>query len=160
MLVLAIPSAASGNDPRQLWLAQYCVNEASFTLSDDCGAIADVLRNRSQTGRITRGIIWSYSRGEIFNRNRTDRMRYVPYLNPFGRKPRFWDDVSTVSWSRRRQIWLQIYERAGRILNRTEQSKCEDRVDHWGAPSLDRRSRRRGWTQISCGNTYNHYWKI
>lgn len=161
IILLLLTSSTTFAQTRQEALARYCINEVSFSpnIINDCTAIATVLRNRSSTGHITLGIIRAYSRGEIFNHHRSDPMRWVPFLNRFGRRPRYWNESTTIPWSRRRSIWMRVYHLSGRILHHEIHDKCRYPAHHWGNSTLDRRSRRRGWIRSQC-HSINHFWTV
>lgn len=152
----------------QLYLGRHFVNENGFTITDDHVAQSIVLKRRSSIGEITSGIIRAYSRDTVTRRHliRSDR-RYISFLNPWGARPRFWREDSTVPWSTRRQTWLEIYRRAGRILRNEIISPCEAPPDHWYSRPrtrmerrlLARRAQQEGYTEVDCGTTLNTYWK-
>lgn len=151
----------------QLWLARYCVNEAGFqmyndtgefvpfeqtTLPNDCLAMYRSLMNNFNATDLK---VWMMRRygDNVFNTER-DTRRYIPYLRPYSsRAPRHW---SNADWSMFGPRFTEIYMYVGRILEGKVQGVCEPH--HWGAPSLRRRSYRRGWILLDCGHTLNDYW--
>lgn len=153
-------SNAQAQSPNvQLALAKICVNEAGLQLTDDCAAIAEVLRARSSVGRVTMGIMRAYS-GGVFDPARSDSRAWVSYLNPQGRKPQHWPE--NASWGRLRATWLAIYHRAGQILRGEITSQCVEPVDHWGG-DMDTEAFVAYYPNariIDCGNTENNFWSI
>lgn len=148
----------------QLWLARYCVSEAGFQIdssmegyTNDCAAIAQVLRSRSSVGRVTIGIMQAYSR-RLFNPQRDDERCYIPHLHLRREIPDCWP--SHLSWDPRyRRRFLEIYELSGKILQDEVRAPCSP--DHWGSPSLRRRVlRETNWTRADCGNTANDFWNL
>lgn len=147
----------------QLLFGRLCVNETGFQITDDAPAMAEALRSR-RDGELTPGIIIAYSRHTVTRRHeiRTNR-RWISFLNPMGSRPTFWRRDSSVRWSRMRRRWLEIYERAGRIVLGKETSHCDEPPEHWYAQPRTARERERvfsrmrrgGFHPVDCGNTLN-----
>ena len=153
--------ARRSNRNIQLALSRICVSESGFQLETrDCEFIYHVLRRRSQTNQITMRIMRSYS-PRSFDRNRTDRRRWISHLNRTFREPRGWSETSTVPWSAYRQGYIQVYEFVGRMIETHPSNPCNTHLDHWGAPGFRRRQLlRRGWTLVDCGSTLNDFWSL
>lgn len=161
-LLWAVPVSAQGE---QLWLARYCVNEAGFqiekpfeetTIPNDCSAMHQSLVNNFESDRLRTWMMRRYG-DNVFNRERTER-RYIPFLRPFSRRaPRGWRHAD---WDLHGPRFDEIYEYAGQILRGEVEPVCQPH--HWGAPwrSMRRRSRRRGWVRLDCGETVNDYWRV
>lgn len=146
----------------QLALAQVCVHESGFQVRTlDCRMMYEVLRDRSRTGRLTMGIMRAYST-RTFDTNRTDRRRWIPHLNHWGREPRHWRETTTIPWSMRRPAWMRVYRYAGALLSRPQPRTCSIPVHHWGAQGFRREMHyRQGWIRINnCGPTLNEFWNV
>jgi hypothetical protein len=157
---LVVPTAGAterAHPPPQLALAQICASEASVqTESDDCAAIAEVLRRRSHTLSFTK-VALRYST-RVFHRGRQDGRRWLAHLSPSGAQPEGWPEA--LPWSKWRGRWLELYEHAGRILRGDVQSPCSTPPDHWGGPMDDWRAIKAGWNRVDCGRTVNNFWSV
>jgi hypothetical protein len=150
----------------QLALARICVSEAGFQVkTNDCAAIYRVLKGRKNGGPLLR-IMRRYSTN-AFDRSRTDRRRWVAWLNSPGHKPKGWPqrtkrDTPHPPWSSFRPLWFDVYEHAGAILRGEVESPCDKPPDHWGGRfGIDlRRARAAGWEEVDCGNTLNAFWRV
>lgn len=156
-LLWAATPHAQAHPPAQLALAQVCASEASVqTETDDCAAIAHVLRRRDR-GRSIAVMARAYS-SRVFDRGRTDGRRWVAHLRPSPSQPHGWP--STLPWERWRPRWAALYQHAGAILAGEVPSPCERPPDHWGGPMDDWRAIKAGWHRVDCGKTFNHFWAI
>jgi hypothetical protein len=146
----------------QLALARICVSESGFqTRTFDCRLIYETLRYRSQTGEITLGIMRAYS-SLTFNRNRTDRRRWIPFLNDRFAEPRHWSELAGIPWSTRRAAFQEVYNYVGYLLRYPQSYPCTIQVHHWGARGFRRRRHlREGWVLVDCGmETLNDFWSV
>jgi hypothetical protein len=159
---IEVPRNRTRQDGRvQLALSRICASEAGFQVdTDDCLMIYEVLRNRSNTGEVTMGIMRAYATN-TFRLNRVDSRRWVPYLNDQFREPRYWRDSSSIPWSRRQGGYINVYHFVGRMMRGEVRIDCDERIDHWGAPHFRRRQHlRNGWRIVSCGDTRNVFWTL
>lgn len=145
----------------QLALSRICVSESGFQIrTNDCSLIYHTLRTRSRTGEITMGIMRAYS-GRTFDRNRTDRHRWIPHLNHDFREPEGWRETVTIPWSTRRGRFIEVYNHVGSLLRRRPENTCGVRIDHWGARGFRRQLHlSNGWRLVQCGETLNDFWSI
>jgi hypothetical protein len=159
LLFWTVPAEAQNE---QLWLARYCINEAGFqidktfeesSLPHDCSAMERALVNNYRRPRLRTWMMKHYGK-KWWRRDRTGR-RYIPFLRPVGRAPRGW---MRAYWPIYRERFAEVYEFAGRVLSGEARNACEPH--HWGAPSLRRRSLRRGWIRAGCGDTVNDFWIV
>ena len=155
------PPATPPDRKLQLALARICVSEAGFQIrTRDCELIYHVLRSRSRSGELTIGIMRAYA-SKSFDRLRTDSHRWVAYLNHTFSEPRGWDETTSIPWSRRRDAFRDVYERAGQLIRERPVNPCPDRLDHWGAPHFRRRQHlQNGWKIVECGETLNTFWSL
>lgn len=145
----------------QLALARICVSEAGFQIrTRDCEFIYHALRNRSRTGELNLGIMRAYA-PKSFNRRRTDSHRWIAHLTHRFDQPKFWQETTTIPWSRRVAGYRQVYEFAGRLVQTRPSSPCGVRIDHWAAQHFRRRRLlRSGWRIVECGETLNTFWTL
>lgn len=147
----------------QLALARICISESGWQLETwDCRLIFEVLSGRSGTGHLTMGIMRRYSTA-TFNRRRTDRRRWVPFLNAEFREPRHWQETVTVPWFVYREAYRHTYNYAGYLIRHEPNYPCTMPVHHWGARGWRVRQREReGWRRVECGMvpTRNQFWMV
>ncbi|MFW6086401.1 MAG: hypothetical protein ACODAG_04290 [Myxococcota bacterium] len=158
---LVVPAVRAEQPPRppdQLALAKVCASEASIqTETDDCAAIAQVLRRRAR-GSSLGAMARAYS-SRVFDRSRGDGRRWIAHLGPTGVQPEGWPE--RLPWaSTWRARWMALYRHAGAILRGEVPSPCERPPDHWGGDMDDWRARKAGWFPVDCGQTLNHFWAV
>jgi hypothetical protein len=150
-------ATGAGHPHPQLALAQICASEASVqTETDDCAAIAQVLKRRARVMSFSQ-IARRYST-RVFQRDRRDGRRWIAHLTPNGQEPAGWPE--SLPWSKWQKRWLSLYHHAGRILRDEVPSPCATPPDHWGGSMDDWRARKAGWRQVDCGRTLNNFWSV
>ena len=164
LLVLLLSSSAEAQR-EQIWLARYCVNEAGWQIGTpweetthrhDCAAMARSMRNNFQSRELRTWMMRRYG-DNVFNVDRTQR-RYIPFLRLSSRRPRYWNNAN---WRGLHYFrFVQIYNLSGDILDGSVRPPESCNPHHWGAPSLNRRSRRHGWVRQDCGPSANVYWRV
>lgn len=133
-----------------LTLAQICVWEAGFAETDDCPAIAQVLRTR---GLDTPPEMLRYARGLQNPRRR----RWVRHLDLEARRPRHWP--RHLSWERYIPRWRARITEAERILA-TRPQPCPRGTRHYAQRGWTHpKGTWRGWVRASCGYTMNAFWR-
>lgn len=144
-----------------LALTRICISEAGFqTTTNDCRLIYHALRNRSSTGEVTLGIMRAYST-KTFNKNRTDRRRWIAHLNHSAARPIGWEGNISLPWSRRRDGYIEVYNHVYDLLHTRPENPCDIPIDHWGARGFRRRRLLSlGWTIVQCGETLNDFWSL
>lgn len=145
----------------RLALAKICVSEAGFqTSTNDCALIFQTLKTRSRMHQVSLGMMRSYS-PDVFNKNRTDARRWVPYLNARFAEPEHWSETVRVPWTARSEAWHAVYNLASELIRTNPANTCGVRIDHWGAKHFRRRQHlAEGWTIVECGVTKNAFWTM
>ena len=147
----------------QIALARICTSEGGWSLETwDCRLIFEVLRSRNKDGHLTMSVMRNYSTA-TFDRRRTDRRRWIPWLNARFEQPQHWDETVTVPWSVHRNAFRQTYEYAGYLIRHEPSYPCTLPVHHWGARGWNVSQREReGWHRIECGAvpTHNQFWMV
>lgn len=161
-LCVSTCSVRAQHEPDFLLLARSCVSERGWrTDTDDCAAIAEVVRDRMDR------------RDESFS---SSIRALAPRLHGGTITDRLWlldldEDAHRpaglgVSWTRprgelpsRREAWLATLDEARSILAGTRPSPCVERPRHWGSRADVARRRARGfrWVSVDCGNVVNLY---
>lgn len=135
-------------------LARSCVSERGWRHeTDDCAAIADVVRTRMASHGQTFAAALS-SLAPRLHRGLPIGRTWLQDLHPDGRRPRGW---RRASWTRRRADWLATLEHARAILAGEVASRCAEPPRAWGSRLDVRAGERRGhvWRSIDCGETRN-----
>ena len=145
----------------RLALAKVCVSEAGFqTSTNDCALIFQALKTRSHMHQVSLGMMHAYS-PDVFNKNRRDARRWVPYLNASFTEPEHWSETVRVPWTARSAAWRSVYNLASELIRTNPANSCGVRIDHWGAKHFRRREHlREGWTIVECGVTKNAFWTM
>ena len=141
-------------------LAAVCVAEAGWsTDTGDCAAIVSLLMRRAdRLGLRPRVMVRAYS-SRHFDRERTDRRRWIAHLALDGSRPRGWP--RQLAWERYRPRWLATVEHVRAVLRGEVADPCGGEADHWGGPMDDHRARRAGWTRVECSApTRNRFWRV
>lgn len=144
----------------QLALARIRVSEVGYrdpTDSPDDPAIYESIRNSARIRSLVLGreMTWLERAMEHSHRTfdvaRRDLRSYVVFLMPDGSEPAHWPrmvshcegpvtghrvctDRPHISWARRRDSWMAIYARAGRIVSGREHAQCVEPPTTWGCP--------------------------
>lgn len=156
----------SSHSQVQLALARICVSEAGFqTETNDCAAIHQVLKGRKGRGSLLR-IMRLYS-SRTFDRERTDKRRWIAFLNPRGMEPKGWPERTAAGtphpeWRHYRDLWMDMQEHVADVVSGEVSSPCSKEPDHWGSRyGIDlRRAKRAGWKEVDCGETLNAFWSV
>lgn len=141
-------------------LARVCLHEAGWEPGDDCAGILSALRNRQATlgMRTLASMAHTYS-GRVFDKGRTDRRAWIPWVEDTEAEPKHWP--ANVSWPTHREKWAAIVELAGVLIDRP--SECPG-AHAWGgrfAADMER-PLRLGWVEVDCSRgdepTRNAFW--
>ncbi len=152
-----VPTAHAQRMDDVLALGAVCVSEAGFDVhSDECSAIASVLRSRCR-GCTMATAARLYSR-RVFDNTRRDSRAWLAHLRPDGGVPSHWP--SNASWAQYRSRWLGVLDLAGSILRGDVVHRCEMPPAHWGGIVDDRRARRMRLVRIDCGSTRNRFYVL
>jgi len=128
----------------------------------DCRLIYEVIRYWSLDHRtLTMRAMMRYSR-LTYDRTRTDRRRWIAFLNESFTEPSGWRDDQAVPWSAVRGHFRRVYYYAGYLIRFPQTIPCPVPVHHWGARGFRRREHlREGWHLADCGEeTMNDFWTI
>lgn len=153
---LASVAEAQSSDSDALLLARVCVHEAGFDSTEDCSAIAVVLRRLAErqnapfaraafaySGRALRGLT---------------RRSYVAQLDATGARPRGWS--RGLDWEGDyRARWLELLAYCERVLRGEERSDCAEPPDDWGGRMDRERAQRLGLVEVDCGETRNDFYR-
>lgn len=145
-----ITTSAMAEDPA-LWLARVAVAESSWSSPADRAAIWHVLARRAdRLGWSIPAMVRQYS--SPIRRGEWPRGLDASGRRPPGFPPR-------LSWEAHRPRWEAILEEARAFLRGEVPDPCPD-AQHFGDRAGDfLRARAAGWSQVSCGNTANLFWK-
>lgn len=158
-LLLGTASSARAQESSRpsdaLILARVCVHEAGFDSTEDCSAIADVLRRLADRLDTT---FWraalAYS-GRVLRGD--TRRAWASVLDETGTRPRGWGALDWDGDYRGR--WLELLAYCERVMRGEEASDCDEPPDDWGG-SVDRaRAERLGLIEIHCGETRNDFYR-
>ena len=152
------PVAGATLPREQLALARICAGEANLQLeTNDCGAIYQVLTRRAEKrGRTFMQTARAYST-KHFDRERTDKRRWVAHLNLGGWKPDGWPQ--RLPWAKHAPRWDEILDYAGGLLRGTYPAPCAFAPDDWGNDGDLKRYRKYypDFERVDCGYTLNHF---
>ena len=157
LLAFAVQAQSSGPEQDSVDLARVCVSESGFRDTADCAAIGHLLVRRADRLNITFAqMIRRYST-RAFDRRRTDRRRWIPFLSASMSEPRGWP--ASLSWERYSEAWEQRIELAESVLSGRTPDPCPG-SDHWGGAMDDHRVPD-SWRRAQCeGETLNRFWIV
>lgn len=140
-----------------LALSRIIVSESGFTPTDDGPAIVSVIYDRAERMDMSPLSAARAYCPQSFNRERTDRRKWIAHLSLSGAKPHGWP--ANVSWERRRPLWLALTARVTELVKHPHSHSCSESPMHWGARWFSR-PRQLGWLEVDCGDTRNTYYVI
>lgn len=156
-------TAEAQHEPDELLLARSCVSERGWrTETDDCAAIAEVVRARMERRGETFATAIRALAPRLHGGTIDDRL-WLLDLDEDAHRPRglgaTWDRERTGGLSSRRDAWLATLAEARAILAGEVPSPCVERPEHWGSRADVARRRARGfrWRTVDCGETANLY---
>lgn len=157
-LIVATAVGQRRPDPALL-LARSCVSERGWRVeTDDCAAIAEVVRARSErTGEPFVEAIGELA-PHLHGEDPLPRRRWLQHLDVDGARPRHWP--RSASWERHAPAWQATLDEARALLAGERPSPCERTPSAWGsADDVRRRAAlgRRRWVEIDCGDTRNRF---
>jgi hypothetical protein len=179
---LLVSNLAAGQSTRisaHLALARICVSEANWDCfnTGDGLAIHEVLLRGAERHEMSYVAFARAYSGRVLGArpHDSDRLRWVAGLREDGRAPDAWPrftfrpdgDVVQVlpgpSWSRYRDRWMQVLDRAREVValdlsTSSEWSPCESAVHDWGGTMDRSRAERIGLIPVSCGDTRNDFY--
>lgn len=157
LLLIAFAVSAQAPSRNSVDLARVCVSESGFRDTSDCAAIGHLLVRRAERLNITFAeMIRRYST-RAFDRRRTDRRRWIPFLNRQMSQPRGWP--ASLSWERYRDAWEERIRLAQSVLSGRTPDPCPG-SDHWGGAMDDHRVPDT-WRRAQCeGETLNRFWIV
>ena len=143
-------------------LARICASEAGLRAEPaaDCAAISHLLIRRAALLDRPLPLLARQYSTRVFNRRRSDRRRWLAWLDTSGSAPRYWP--AALDWARFAPRWLVLQRIAQGVLDGRVADPCApDRVDHWGGAMDDHRAHRAGWRLAACSaRTLNHFWIV
>lgn len=158
----AVPADAQSTPPDYLLLARSCVSERGWRVeTDDCAAIAEVVRHRMDV----RGETFAQSIRALAPRlhgGTLSRRLWLLDLDEDAHRPR---ELGAARWEgMRRDAWIATLEESRRILAGEVPSPCVERPHTWGSTQDLARRRAAGyrWIAAECpGATFaNHFGRL